>query len=77
MTLDVKSAVVTGTSTFRENVCCKYFFNIHQLHFHANKVKCNAFLKTSYILDPWILLWKTPYAMLFSAGSSQLLHISE
>ena len=33
--------------------------------------------KTSCILDPRILLWKTPYRMLFSAGFSQLLHISK
>ena len=29
------------------------------------------------ILDPLILLWKTPYRILFSANSSKLLHISE
>ena len=50
-------------------------FILPQLHFHANKVKFNAFLKNSYILDPWILLRKIPYRMLFSAGSSQLLHM--
>ena len=33
--------------------------------------------KNSYILDPQILLWKTPYHMLFSAGSLQQLHNSE
>ena len=52
------------------------FFILHQLHFHANKVNFNAFFKKSYILDPWILLWKTPYRMLFSNGSSQLLRIT-
>ena len=31
------------------------FFVLHQLHFHANKVKFNAFFKKLYILDPWIL----------------------
>ena len=50
---------------------------LYQLHFHANKVKFIAFLKKSYNLDPQILVWKTPYHMLFSAGSLQLLHISE
>ena len=30
-----------------------------------------------YILDPQILLWKTPYRTLFSARSAQLLHISK
>ena len=67
MTLDVKSAVVWSTSTFHEKICCKYFYILHQLHFHENKVKSNAFQKNSYILDPIILLWKTPYHMLFSA----------
>ena len=33
--------------------------------------------KNSYILDPQILPWKIPYRMWFSAGSSQLLHVSE
>ena len=34
-------------------------------------------LYKSYILYPLILLWKIPYLMVFSAGSSQLLHISK
>ena len=33
------------------------------------------FFKNSYILDLQILLWKTPYYILFSTGSSQLLQI--
>ena len=49
----------------------------HQLHFHAKEVKFNAFFLKSYIKDPQILLWKPPYHMLFSAGSSQLQHTSE
>ena len=53
------------------------FFILHQLHFHVNKVKCNTFLKIHIFLDPQILLWKTPYRMLFSAVSSQLMHISK
>ena len=40
-------------------------------------LRYNTFLKNSYILDPQILLWKTPYHMLFSAVSSQLQHISK
>ena len=48
---------------------CKYlswkfllqiFFILHQLHFHANKVKFNAFLKIHIFLTPWFYYGNLP-----------------
>ena len=45
LTLNVKSAVVSGTNTFREHFCCKYFVFFNSfIKFHANKVKFNALI---------------------------------
>ena len=79
LTLGVKSSVVWGTSTFRENFCSKYFLFFISFIFMQIKSSLLSFKKnyTLYILDPQILLGKTPYHILFSAGSSQLMHISE
>ena len=43
--------VVSGTSTFIEDYCCKYFF-IHQVRFHANKVKFKSFLYIHNFFHP-------------------------
>ena len=51
-----------------------YFFAVisicHKLHFDSNKVKIYSFSNIHIFLQPLILLWKTPYGMVFHAGSS-------
>ena len=67
------------TSTFREKFCFKYclfFISFNFMQIVSSLIL--FFLNLRYIfLIFQILQWKTPYPMLYSAGSSQLLHIGD
>ena len=43
--LNVKYVVVSGTSIFRENSCCKYFFILHFIFMQIKKSKVQYLLK--------------------------------
>ena len=67
---NTKSLVVSRTNAFHQNKKLPFFYILHKLHFHANNVTIHSFLKIHVYLHLLILLWKTPYGLVFSAGSS-------
>ena len=55
-----------------KNFCCKYFFFLLKLHFHANKVKFNAFFKKFiYFRPPDFIMGKLPIVWFFATTEHQ------